>query len=128
MFRLDILFGFASQSELRNRRPRKEKYCLKVYIDTAGSMLLSSGNASQHLVPLHHLPFTTQQESDTVTMLSTRGTAWSKVGFLHGKQNAYHPIRNPKGVVALNNAENVAPFSFLKLRREAHEKIELPSC
>ncbi|EHK48023.1 hypothetical protein TRIATDRAFT_316156 [Trichoderma atroviride IMI 206040] len=39
-------------------------------------------------------------------MLSTRGAAWAKVGFLHGKQNAYHPIQNPNGVIALNNAEN----------------------
>lgn len=60
-------------------------------------------------------------------MLSTRGTAWAKVHFLHGKQNAYHPIRNPNGVVALNNAENVALFSFSRLGREAHEKIGLPS-
>ncbi|KAL8652869.1 MAG: hypothetical protein Q9226_004084 [Calogaya cf. arnoldii] len=39
-------------------------------------------------------------------MLSTRGAAWVNVGFLHGKQNAYHPVENPDGIVSFTNAEN----------------------
>ncbi|KAM3071737.1 hypothetical protein ACMFMG_009607 [Clarireedia jacksonii] len=39
-------------------------------------------------------------------MLSARGNAWSKVGFLHGEENLYHPVNNPNGVVTLNMAEN----------------------
>ncbi|KAL8852337.1 MAG: hypothetical protein Q9221_002833 [Calogaya cf. arnoldii] len=40
-------------------------------------------------------------------MLSTRGAAWANVGFLHGKQNAYHPVENPDGIVSFTNAENI---------------------
>ncbi|KAL8673111.1 MAG: hypothetical protein Q9168_002466 [Polycauliona sp. 1 TL-2023] len=39
-------------------------------------------------------------------MLSTRGAMWAKVGFLHGKQDAYHPLKNPDGPVSFTNAEN----------------------
>ncbi|KAL2672347.1 hypothetical protein Neosp_013052 [[Neocosmospora] mangrovei] len=39
-------------------------------------------------------------------MLSARGTAWTKYGYLHGKENAYDPVKNPKGDVILTNAFN----------------------
>lgn len=42
------------------------------------------------------------------TMLSARGADWAKVGFLHGKQDAYNPIHNPDGPVRFTNAENVS--------------------
>ncbi|KAL6355520.1 hypothetical protein LRP88_11115 [Fusarium phalaenopsidis] len=39
-------------------------------------------------------------------MLSTRGTSWTKYGYLHGKENAYDPVKNPNGDVILTNAFN----------------------
>ncbi|KAJ4321418.1 hypothetical protein N0V84_005339 [Fusarium piperis] len=39
-------------------------------------------------------------------MLSARGTAWTRYGYLHGKENAYDPVKNPKGDVILTNAFN----------------------
>ncbi|RSL58227.1 hypothetical protein CEP54_007885 [Fusarium duplospermum] len=39
-------------------------------------------------------------------MLSARGTAWTKYGYLHGKENTYDPVKNPKGDVILTNAFN----------------------
>ncbi|PQE11434.1 1-aminocyclopropane-1-carboxylate synthase 1 protein [Rutstroemia sp. NJR-2017a BBW] len=39
-------------------------------------------------------------------MLSARGRAWSKISYMHGEENLYHPVHNPNGVVTLNMAEN----------------------
>lgn len=44
-------------------------------------------------------------------MLSKRGAQWSHTEYTHGKQNLYHPVRNPNGVVSFANAENVTSQS-----------------
>ncbi|PKS13387.1 hypothetical protein jhhlp_000158 [Lomentospora prolificans] len=40
-------------------------------------------------------------------MLSSRGTDWAKVGYLHGKENPYDPVHNPDGTVYMFNSFNV---------------------
>ncbi|KAI0197338.1 pyridoxal phosphate-dependent transferase [Xylaria flabelliformis] len=39
-------------------------------------------------------------------MLSARGVQWAQVGYAHGAQDCYHPLKNPRGVVSFDNAEN----------------------
>ncbi|KAI0445492.1 PLP-dependent transferase [Xylaria telfairii] len=39
-------------------------------------------------------------------MLSARGARWAEIGYAHGAQNRYHPVKNPQGPVSFDNAEN----------------------
>ncbi|KAJ4217967.1 hypothetical protein NW759_008562 [Fusarium solani] len=57
-------------------------------------------------------------------MLSARGTSWTKYGYLHGKENAYDPVKNPNGDVILTNAFNWFILEDLAKFMNSHHELD----
>ncbi|KAM0431304.1 hypothetical protein ACHAPT_005277 [Fusarium lateritium] len=57
-------------------------------------------------------------------MLSARGTAWTRFSYLHGKENAYDPVKNPTGDVLLTNAFNWFIYEDLANFMNSHHELD----
>ncbi|KAI2471081.1 acc synthase [Annulohypoxylon bovei var. microspora] len=61
-------------------------------------------------------------------MLSTRGANWAKMRYAHGDLNAYHPTRNPNGIVSFANAENWLVHEDLTHFINEHSQFDKQLC